>query len=81
MVAAIDGDGGRALPHRVKRSRSDVGDVVVIVAAAADCGPVAAVAARVHCEYLMMLQLNRAAKFGDSTWTGGQATLGDRRSC
>lgn len=46
MVAAIDGDGGRALPHRVKRSRSDVGDVVVIVAAAADCGPVAAVGAR-----------------------------------
>lgn len=31
---------GRALPHRVKRSQPDVGDVAVIVVVA-DCGPVA----------------------------------------
>lgn len=34
---------GRALPHRVKRSQPDVGDVavIVVVVVVADCGPVA----------------------------------------
>lgn len=41
-------DGRRALPHRVKRSQPDVGDVAVVVVAfaaaavVADCGPGAA---------------------------------------
>lgn len=45
----VSAGGRRALPHRVKRSQSDVGDVAVVVAfpagvgaAAADCGPGAA---------------------------------------
>lgn len=45
--------GRRALPHRVKRSQPDVGDVAVAAAAfdlvVADCGPGAAAAARSPC--------------------------------
>lgn len=47
-AAAAAADGRRALPHRVKRSQPDVGDVAVVVVVAfpaavvADCGPGAA---------------------------------------
>lgn len=47
-AAAAAADGRRALPHRVKRSQPDVGDVAVVVVAfaaaavVADCGPGAA---------------------------------------
>lgn len=46
VVSAAAAAGRRALPHRVKRSQPDVGDVAVVVvavcAASADCGPGAA---------------------------------------
>lgn len=49
VSAAAAADGRRALPHRVKRSQPDVGDVAVVVVVAfpaaavvADCGPGAA---------------------------------------
>lgn len=49
VSAAAAADGRRALPHRVKRSQPDVGDVAVVVVAfaaaaavVADCGPGAA---------------------------------------
>lgn len=49
LVSAAAADGRRALPHRVKRSQPDVGDVAVVVVAfaaaaavVADCGPGAA---------------------------------------
>lgn len=42
IVSAAAAAVGRALPHRVKRSQPDVGDVaVIVVVAVADCGPVA----------------------------------------
>lgn len=46
-AVAAAADGRRALPHRVKRSQPDVGDVAVVVVAfpaavVADCGPGAA---------------------------------------
>lgn len=49
VSAAAAADGRRALPHRVKRSQPDVGDVAVVVvvvafpaAVVADCEPGAA---------------------------------------